>query len=266
MLSTARSWLAHQLVRLPAVCHVCGLWFASSPNNSAWCTDCNATFVAAAHRCIQCALTAPTAAVDNRNTGGSYRCGACCAKPPTWQSAHVAVDYAFPWAGLIAQFKYKRHTALARPLAGLIANAHHCNAALRQADVWLGVPISQHKLGTRGFNQTHVLLDQLATPLRDCAGAQYWPQSKHFAIRSQHTVSQMGLDRAQRLRNLSGAFALSQQGVAGLHGKHVLLVDDVYTTGATLMALANVVQQVQPASLHVCVLARTPAGHAHNEH
>ncbi|UFS55505.1 ComF family protein [Comamonadaceae bacterium M7527] len=208
---------------------------------------------------------APTGA-DSANTVGIYRCAACSTSPPAWQSAHAAVDYAFPWASLIAQFKYQRHTALARPLAGLIANSPNCNATLRQADVWLGVPIARHKLGTRGFNQTHLLLDQLANRLSDCAGAHHWHRSKAFATRSQQLASQMGLGRAQRLRNLGSVFALSQQGAAGLRAKHVLLVDDVYTTGATLMALASVVQQAKPASLHVCVLARTPAVHAHNEH
>ena len=264
MSSTTRSWLARQPVRLPALCQVCGLWFASSPSNRVWCACCETTFVAATRRCIQCALAAPTGA-DSPDTAGVYRCGACSTSPPAWQSAQVAVDYAFPWASLIAQLKYQRHTALARPLAGLIAHSPSCNATLRQADVWLGVPIARHKLGTRGFNQTHLLLDQLANLLSDCAGAHYWPWSKAFATRNQQLASQMGLGRAQRLRNLDGVFALSKQGTAGLRGKHVLLVDDVYTTGATLMALAKVVQQAQPASLHVCSLARTPAAHAHNE-
>lgn len=263
MLSTARSWLAHQSVRLPALCQLCGLWFASNPSNRVWCARCESNLLENKRRCIQCALAAPATALDATTV---YRCGACSAAPLAWQSAQVAVDYAFPWAGVIAQFKYKRHTALARPLAGLITNARHCNTTLRQADVWLGVPISQHKLGERGFNQTHLLLDHLANQLRGCAGAQHWPYSKGFVTRNQQRVSQMGLGKAQRMRNLRGAFALSEQGAVGLHGKHVLLFDDVYTTGATLVALANVVQQAQPASLHVCVLARTPAAYAHNEH
>lgn len=265
MLTTARSWLAHQQVRVPALCHVCGLWFSSTATNRAWCSSCQYVFTKSPQRCVQCAIDAPHAMAGPDAPPHVFRCGACASDPPPWQAAHAAVHYAFPWASLIAQFKYQRHSALARPLASLLAQAKDCQAALLQADVWLGVPITPRKLGLRGFNQTHLLLNQLARWWPSCPGAQCWPLSERFAVRSHQNHSQLGLGRSQRLHNLNGAFAIQPSGMAALHSKHVVIVDDVYTTGATLTALASVVQQAQPASLHVCVLARTPVNDAHND-
>ena len=274
MLCTARSWLAHQAMHLPAQCRICGLWFLSARYNRAWCSQCELSCTPVVQRCAHCAAVAPRLTDASHTNRTVFRCASCATSPNPWQSASAAVSYAYPWAGLIAQFKYQRHAGLAKPLAKLMADSPNCSATLLSADLWMGVPINAHKLGIRGFNQTQLLLDQLAATWPFCAGAQQWPVSQLFASRHQHNPnlnnnnphqSQLGLGRRQRLRNLVGAFELSQPALDALKGQHVVLVDDVYTTGATLTALAKRVQQASPASVQVCVLARTPPRDAHNE-
>ena len=268
MVSFTLTWSSLTSAGWPSTCQICGLWFRSSGNNRAWCNDCQQSCAPQLARCVHCALPAPhepheaDAAFKTSSpydkASAHWRCGACASHPNPWQWASAAVSYTYPWADMIARLKYQQDSALAKPLAHLMVQDRLCRDTLACADVWLGVPITHRKLGLRGFNQTDLLLDHIAGALAHCKAAGNWATTRPLVQRRDHGPSQQGLGRQQRLRNLKGAFSLTPAGVQATAGRHVVLVDDVYTTGATLTALASAVQQAQPASVHVCVVARTP--------
>lgn len=120
-------------------------------------------------------------------------------------------------------------------------------AALEAADIVLPVPLSTERLRARGFNQSALLAQRLSVS----------KTHSRTLLRLHATEAQSTLPRAQRLRNLRGAFAVEPLHAAALHGQRVVLVDDVMTTGATLEAAALPLRQAGVAHITAIVLART---------
>ena len=227
---TFSAWAA----RLPSQCAVCGSWPAQR-----LCEACIARFAQPRARCSTCAL--PLA-------GGARQCGQCLRHPPLLDACIAALDYAYPWAGVLAEFKFRGDPAWAAPLARLMRSTPWAEPAIDAADWLIPVPLSPARLGERGFNQA----ERLARTLSD-------QKSTHRLLLRVHSGAvQHTLNRAQRLRNLQGAFAVDPLLVETLRGRRVVLVDDVMTTGATLHAAAQVLRQAGVAHLTALVLARAP--------
>ena len=119
---------------------------------------------------------------------------------------------------------------------------------LQWAQAIVPIPLSAPRMRERGYNPAAQLCQQLAH--------RHLPAHLHALVRQQHTPSQRGLNRAQRLRNLQGAFAMHSN--HRLAGQRVLLVDDVMTTGATLTSAAACLLSAGAASVQVLCVARTP--------
>jgi ComF family protein len=116
-------------------------------------------------------------------------------------------------------------------------------------DVVVPIPLHQERYRQRGFNQADLLA-------RHCAGVLHLPYLPRALARRRATRPQVGLTIAERRSNVSDAFAPGRQGtVARLGGKHVLLIDDVTTTGSTLNAAAAALAPLHPVS--VCGMALT---------
>ena len=183
------------------------------------CAACDARVSAHVVFCPTCARTVERAPAD---APGRFLYGGALAKA-------------------ITRLKYEDATHLARPLSELLRGAP------RLAHVTRIVPVPLHarRLAERGFNQSALLARPLA---RD------WkvPLAVDVLERVRDTERQAELDRAARLTNVSGAF----RAVSSLKGDHVLLVDDVSTTGATLRACAAEVERVG-AKVSILVLAIT---------
>ena len=109
------------------------------------------------------------------------------------------------------------------------------------------VPLSAERLRERGFNQSALLVQHLAGAKADV----------HSLLRLHATEAQSGLPRAQRLRNLQGAFAVEPARAAALREQRVVLLDDVMTTGATVHAATLALREAGVAHVTVVVLART---------
>lgn len=179
---------------------------------------------------------------------GVLRCGACLRHPPAMEACLAGVTYAYPWAGLIAEFKFHGHPAWARTLAGLLRLAPGVAQALEAADIVLPVPLSRGRLRERGFDQAAWLARALdARKTR-----------KGVLLRLHDTSPQSRLTREERLRNLRGAFAIDPASAPQLQGRRVVLVDDVMTTGATLNAACHPLRQAGAAHITAVVFARTP--------
>jgi ComF family protein len=222
---------------LPSACAICHAW----PTRLV-CKACAAEFAAPAPRCRTCALRLPA---------GQAQCGACLIEPPPLSTCHALVDYAYPWAGMIAKFKFQDTPSWAKPIVTLMKSHPPLLQALHQADLLLPVPLSATRLRERGYNQAWELLKHLSLD-----------RSKNhptLLLRTAHTQPQLGLTRAQRLSNLKTAFAIDPLQSHRLIGHHIALVDDVMTTGATLHAAANTLLAAGASQVTGLVFARTPA-------
>lgn len=220
-------------VQVPSQCAVCHAWPAQRV-----CGPCTARFAQPVPRCQLCALRVPD---------GVTLCGACLLNPPLFDACLAAVDYAYPWAGALAEFKFRADPGWARTLARLMDSAPGVPAALQAADMVLPVPLSLNRLRERGYNQSALLAQQLAPAKADVTSL----------LRVLPTEVQSGLPRAQRLRNLRGAFAMEPARAHSVRGRRVVLVDDVMTTGATLHAATEALREAGAARVTAVVLART---------
>jgi ComF family protein len=193
-------------------------------------------------RCVQCALRLPHEAT---------RCGACVTRrdPPVRHTV-AAVDYGFPWDGLITGFKFHHRLDLVQGFAGLL------HAALQRAQaprpqLVLPIPLSAERLRERGYNQAW----ELARRVARWNGLQADPG---VLLRIKNTAHQLGLDEAERQRNLKGAFLVEPRRMQQVQGRAVALVDDVMTSGATADEAARTLRNAGAADVQLWVLARTP--------
>jgi len=185
-------------------------------------------------RCPRCALASPAGEV----------CGRCLAHAPAYDATSAALAYAFPADVLVQGLKFRGELALAPLLGALLA------ARLERADrvdFVLPVPLAAARLRERGFNQAL----EIARHVAPAAGARLEPR---LAERSRDTAAQMNLPRAERARNVRGAFRCAR----ALEGAAVALVDDVMTSGATLDELAATLKRAGAARVVNWVVARTP--------
>lgn len=171
------------------------------------------------------------------------------------ERALCAVEYGYPWQGLITRFKLGGQTGLARGLAGLLARLPDAREAIAQAHWLLPMPLSPQRLAERGYNQAWELVRVLAGSI---ASATPRPDPM-LLLRVRDAPSQMALDRRAREANMRHAFAVDPARRHEVSGRRVVLVDDVLTTGATLRAACAALQQAGVASVVALAVARTPA-------
>jgi ComF family protein len=153
-----------------------------------------------------------------------------------------------PLRHLIYAVKYHRRWTLAEQLADRLLKQEPAKGILSDVDCLVAVPLHRFRQISRGFNQAEVLARRLGAKSKGNKPV------KRPAVRLRDTGSQIQLhSRAKREENLKDAFGL----VNGqcIEGRHVLLIDDVTTTGATLRSLARTLRPAKPASLSALVLA-----------
>jgi ComF family protein len=228
---------------LPGVCTVCRDW---QPRGV--CEACLQRFAPLLPRCGGCA----------RPTGSFVpRCGACLGRAIAYQRCIAGADYAQPWDRLITAFKFHERTDLATALSQLLLRAVQAaqrdDTAAPRPTLLLPVPLSRQRLRERGYNQAWELTRRLARRLRIASTAT-------LLQRSRDTAHQIGMTRNERERNLRDAFWVEPTQRAMLMGRHVALVDDVLTTGATAHAAALALTRAGAAAVDVWVVARTPLG------
>ena len=140
---------------------------------------------------------------------------------------------------------------LAKPLSNILLGAVLASTRARP-DLLIPVPLSDARLAERGFNQAWEVTRRLGTSLGI-------PVSSRGITRVLDTPQQAQLTRAQRLANLRAAFVVPAAQQAQLRGRHLALIDDVLTTGATAEEATQALLRAGAASVALWVLARTPA-------
>lgn len=188
------------------------------------------------------------------------RCGSCITRTesPAVGQCVVAVDYAYPWDRIVAQFKFRQQPGWAQPMAELMMRTPMARQLMLECDAVVPVPLTPARLATRGYNQSWELVKALhRQALR--SKTRVAPKIRQALLRTGETPDQHSLSREERMRNLRGVFLVNPPASPGLTGSHVLLVDDVTTTGATLQAAGQALLAAGAARVSALVFARTPA-------
>lgn len=170
-------------------------------------------------------------------------CGRCLTDPPCFDHVIAATRYRFPVDGLIQSCKYGGRLATIRTLAGMLAQRKP-----PQADLIVPMPLSAQRLRERGFNQALELARAVAQSVQA-------PVDAKLCVKTRDTPPQTRLPWKERRKNIRGAFVV----LGDVTGRHVVVIDDVLTTGATLNELARNLKRAGAASVTGWVVARTVA-------
>ncbi|MDA8428832.1 MAG: ComF family protein [Geobacteraceae bacterium] len=224
----------------PPLCHICRAYIPSAgpvhicpacherlqPIDSPLCAVCGFPFVGA---------------------GDDHVCGDCSTSHHHFDAARAAVVYEGASRDLIHAFKYRNKTHLRRPLALLTIERLSAFVRLRASDLIVPVPLHRKRLRSRGFNQA-VLLGELFS--------RHWemPLDRHNLRRIRWTEPQVNLSASDRRANVKGAFFI--QNPDAIHGRRVLLVDDVLTTGSTVEECAVMLKNAGAVDVTVITVAR----------
>jgi ComF family protein len=218
---------------LPSQCEVCHAW----PSESV-CADCIRGFTTPHPRCHTCAL---------RVHDSILRCGACLTHPTALHACVAAVSYEYPWAGLISLFKFNNRPAWAAQIAQVMRANPEVQPVLDAAEVVIPMPLSAARLRARGYNQALLLAQALKASKLDST----------VLLRIKETPALSLLDREDRLRAMTDAFAIDPLLAQHVRGKSIVLVDDVMTTGATLHGAATALRAAGANRVTGLVFART---------
>lgn len=225
------------LPRLSAVpiCDVC--WTELTPDSGAVCV-----------RCGDSLMEPGGAPVSNL-------CRACRLAPPPFSRAVAYGAYQWRLRDAIHALKYGGVYPAARGLGRMLAEAiAKLDGQAPKEMLVIPVPLHRSKLAQRGFNQARLLAGEALRRLKKSHPGWQLTLAPGTLMRLRVTKSQAGLTPRQRRENVRGAFSVSDP--AAIEGKHVLLIDDIMTTGATVRAAAKVLAGAGAESVWVATLAR----------
>jgi len=227
-------------VLFPPLCHVCRK-FIPAAGELHLCPDCRELMPPIAPPlCVVCGIPFIGA-------GGDHLCGSCSTAPPRFNAARAALSYEGVSRDLIHAFKYRNKTHLRRPLALLTIERLACFMESRQPGLIMPVPLHRKKLASRGFNQALLLGEIFSQRLKI-------PLNRRDLWRIRWTEPQVDLAAGDRRANVKGAFAIHDP--AQVIGRHVLLVDDVLTTGSTVDECSRVLKKAGARDVTVVTVAR----------
>ncbi len=184
--------------------------------------------------------------VSGETMPGGLLCGSCRAARPPWAYARAAAHYGECARDALHAFKFGGRRALASPLGDLLAELGP-TLPLAAVDVVVPVPLHPRRERERGFNQSWLLARRLAATWGLTARAD-------VLTRRVATAAQTDLGAAARRLNVRDAFTVRRPELVA--GRHVLLVDDVLTTGATAAACAVALRVGGAATVGVVTVAR----------
>lgn len=236
-------WLPGAVTRaldflLPPLCFSCG---AEVEEQGGLCPSCwsNVRFITKPF-CASCGF--PFA----HDMPDGVLCAPCHQKKPLFSAARAAIAYNRDSRPIVLSFKHGGRTEGLKTMAKWLEGAI---SGLPRPDVIIPVPLHGKRLFKRTFNQAALLADALA--LRTGI-----PSDPFVLERVKNTRTQGGLTRVQRRENVRAAFKVRPDAIAGVKGKTALLIDDVYTTGATVENCARALNIAKAKAVYVVTLAR----------
>jgi len=188
-------------------------------------------------------VTCRTPFVNRAPLDEAGQCGLCRLGLNGFDQVYSFGSYEGTLRQLIHLFKFGRIEPLARPLGRFLTQVLPENSAF---DIVVPMPLHWRRRWQRGFNQSELLAGEI--------GKHLCKPVRSVARRTRNTAPQAGLTSAKRRRNVQGAFAVKKK--VRLDGLHILLIDDVMTTGATASACARALKRAGAARVSLLALAR----------
>lgn len=222
-----------QSLCLPSICTLCNQFHKGK---HAICGLCTEFMPALGQKCYSCAYPLPDAS--------EAVCGRCIKKPPHFDRAVVAYQFAEPLRSLLHRFKYHNGLYLGSFLCHLIENAWESQGDAKPQCL-IPVPMHPSRIKQRGFNQAAILAQLLAKKLR-------LPCDVFSGQKIINTPPQASLDKEQRKKNLRHAFTSKK-----LPYQHVAIIDDLLTTGSTANEFALTLKKAGVHHVDLWCCART---------
>ena len=218
--------------------------------SSVVCGQCLNDFVA-----VESPLCTACGVPFKSREGDDHMCGECLRRPRHFRRARATAVYTPVMMALVRAFKYNGKIQLAQPLGVLLASTYRRFWPEADIDLILPVPLHRKRFRHRGFNQAYLLVKGWAGPDSPLVGLSLPVViAKDVMSRIRPTTPQTGLGRQDRLKNIRKAFRVVEKPV--IEERRILLVDDVYTTGATVDECAKTLLKSGAARVDVLTLAR----------
>jgi ComF family protein len=176
-----------------------------------------------------------------------HLCGNCLESKPSFCLARAVASYETLILDAIHQFKYGRNISTGAVLASFMAEFNFPDFDFTDYSLIIPVPLHIRRLRERGFNQALILAKSIGKKYRI-------PVNFSLLKRRKFTLTQTGLDKKEREKNMKGAFTVIDN--AKIEGKNIILIDDVYTTGATINQCTKTLIQAGAGKVAVLTLAR----------
>lgn len=225
---------------LPAQCLLCHL----PSNQKLICQYCNGSLSIPRPCCLHCGLSLPKT---------QDFCGDCLKQKHQFTQLHAVANYQTPYPTLIKKFKYSKQLIFGELLANLLLESIQSNISpsqLSKVDYLLPVPLHTKKLYQRGFNQAQLLADKLTKKL-------HIPILTNTVSRAKETAAQENLSLTERKKNLNQAFVVSNNKKNNIKGRHIIIIDDVVTTGSTVNSLAKALLHAGAQRIDIWCICRT---------
>lgn len=228
---------------MPSACAACHTPLTDDPIPH-FCSNCwQAIAVPHASHCARCDHPFLSQAATSHSQ--HHICHSCRQQPPSYTKAWTLYPYLPPLQDAIHLFKYGGKVSLAVPLARLMIDRL---PPLESINLIIPVPLHIERLREREFNQSLLLADRIGRHLNI-------PVSCADLVRTSSAPAQTTLPRKERLNNLRGAFTVPRP--ESIAGKHILLIDDVFTTGATVNHCAKALRKSGSGDVFPLTLCRT---------
>ncbi len=226
----------------PPVCHVCDKKMAEE--GKALCGDCIKRIrVRKPPFCLKCGKSFGNGIEDK------ITCLDCRTGKLYYDKAFSALYYEENLKKVILILKYGKITSLAGELSDIMSRCVGEKFPAMDTDLVLSIPMHPLRLLKREINASHILAREVAKKL--CI-----PYSDRVLKKTSNTGEQSKLKRNERLKNLKGSFAVRKEKVGDIAGKNLLIVDDLFTTGATVNECSRVLKKAGSGKIKVLTLAR----------
>lgn len=235
-------------------CVLCDSTITGSEEKISLCPACQNDLPWMQLACDRCGVSLNVGFSDDKNVDvrALNVCGACQTNPPSMDYTLSALHYQSPVDYLVTELKFKKKLTIAAILSALlyrrIRGYYQHTAPHLLPDLIIPVPLHKSRLIKRGFNQAVEIAKPIAKQLSI-------PVAKNIITRVKNTIPQSDLSAVQRNKNIRNSFCLKDiEKLAGV--SHVVIVDDVVTTGATCNELAGLLKKVGIKTVEVWAVAR----------